>query len=236
MFRIQENVPEYYVNNSRDFQLLCRAKDLVFGAVKYNIDSIRHVTTTLEMNSSLLPLLKSKLGFFAKENLSEEQLRYLLAGFPYLIKYKGSRKSLESAIYLWFRVNKLGGELISVDIDNESYSIQINIDIAPQNTELLDKLLQYLIPTGYIVKYNFANNTQVINKYKLQCYQCGVLVDSIKNANVRNKVVDRTVLIDNDVHTVPKEYMHSFLHKNIGSLDSTLITNKEEGATNVTNI
>ena len=55
MFRTQNNVPEIYVNGSRDFQLLCRLKDAMFGGVKYNIDSLKHTSNTMEMNNILLP-------------------------------------------------------------------------------------------------------------------------------------------------------------------------------------
>ena len=89
MFRTAENVPEIYVNESRDFQVFARVKDASFNAVKYAIDSIRHTSNTLEMNSSLLPLLKSKVGFFESDQLTEDQLRYLLAGFPALLRNKG---------------------------------------------------------------------------------------------------------------------------------------------------
>ena len=52
LFRTQDNVPEIYVNESRDFQLLCRLKDVMINGVKYAIDSINHTSNTLEMNST----------------------------------------------------------------------------------------------------------------------------------------------------------------------------------------
>lgn len=186
MFRTQENIPEIYVNESRDFQLLCRAKDIIQGATKYTIDSLRHLSNTLEMNSTLLPLLKSKVGFFKDESLSEDQLRYLLTGFPYLLRYKGSRKAIESAVYLWFRVNRIGGKLISLIIDNTKYEININIDTPPQDTQLLDNLFTYLIPTGYIINYNFASSTKINTKYSITTRLGAMIVGQNDNSHLRN--------------------------------------------------
>ena len=57
LFRTQENVPEIYVNKSRDFQILCRLKDVSFNSTKYLIDSLRHTPNTIEINETLLAAL-----------------------------------------------------------------------------------------------------------------------------------------------------------------------------------
>ena len=54
MFRLQNNVPEVYVDKSRDFQLFCRLYDSCFGGVKFSIDSMSRLT-----NASILPKRRS---------------------------------------------------------------------------------------------------------------------------------------------------------------------------------
>lgn len=42
--RLQNNVPEVYVKESRDFQLLCRLYDCILNGVKFDIDSMLNIT------------------------------------------------------------------------------------------------------------------------------------------------------------------------------------------------
>lgn len=190
LFRTQDNVPEIYVNESRDFQLLCRLKDVMINGVKYAIDSINHTSNTLEINSALLPLLKSKVGFFDYEELTEDELRYLLTGFPDLIKYKGSKRAIEKAICLWFRVNRLSGKLTDIDINNETYSITISVNTTNTDTRLLDEIFKYILPTGYTINYRFASDNEEIDEYEfIQSYE-GINVHNSINSNIRTYRAD----------------------------------------------
>ena len=179
MFKTRDNVPEIYVDKSRDFQLLCRLKDLIQGGVKYNIDSLRHTSNTLEINNTLLPLLKSKLGFFEQDELDETQLRYLLNAFPYIVRNKGSKRGIEYAVYLWFRMYQLRGELLDINIDNDNYEIIISIETLPTSTAILDAVFKYILPTGYIVTYNFAKSYESKAEYTF-------------NDNVKIEAIDPT--------------------------------------------
>ena len=60
IFRLQSNVPEIYINESRDFQLLCRLYDCVLGGVKLDIDTLENIIDTRSCNSILLQLLELK--------------------------------------------------------------------------------------------------------------------------------------------------------------------------------
>lgn len=188
LFRTQNNVPEIYVNKSRDFQLLGRLKDVVFGGVKYTIDSLNHTSNTLEMNATLLPLLKSKVGFFEQEELTEDELRYLLAGFPDLIKYKGSKKAIRKAIYLWFRVNRMDGRLVDISINNENYTIYISINAKSTDTKLLDEIFKYILPTGYNIDYRFASDNTEFSDYAFEQNYVGVNVHNKVNSNIRTYI------------------------------------------------
>ena len=42
MFRIQDNVPEVYVEESRDFQLFSRIYDFAFQSCKLRVDSLQY--------------------------------------------------------------------------------------------------------------------------------------------------------------------------------------------------
>lgn len=188
MFRTQEHVPEIYVNKSRDFQLLCRAYDIVFGGMKYNIDSLRHSSNTVEMNNVLLPLLKSKLGFFSIDSLPEEQLRILLAAFPTIVRDKGSKSSIIEAVNAWFKINQMVGELVNVDIDSEAFKITLYIDSKSIDTRLLDEIFAYILPTGYEIEYKFASGLKLATNIEFD--------QDIKIVTISNKLNSRIRRVD----------------------------------------
>ena len=43
MFRFQDNIPDVYINESRDFQILSRLSDILFSGLKYDIDSMVNI-------------------------------------------------------------------------------------------------------------------------------------------------------------------------------------------------
>lgn len=210
MFRTQNNVPEIYVNESRDFQLLCRLKDAMFGGVKYNIDSLKHTSNTMEMNNVLLPLLKSKVGFFSDDTLTEDQLRILLNAFPTLIKHKGSKKAIYETIHAWFRLHQISGKLISIDIDNIRYKITLNINSLEADTSLLDTIFEYIIPSAYEVEYRFATDYGLGDNF--------VFDDNIDIMTVSNKTNSR-------IQTKP-EYNDTIANRLVGSVGLAEVATK----------
>ena len=155
MKSLSNYTPEIYSNESRDFQLISRLYDAVFSGVKYNIDAIRHTANTSEINSVLLPLLQNKLGFFSTEVLDEDQLRGILMMFPYIIKYKGSKRAITQTLNAWFRLNKVYANLESIEISEETSEIILNVEALPADSKLLDAVLTYVLPTGYTAFYNY---------------------------------------------------------------------------------
>ena len=143
MFRLQDNVPEIYVNESRDFQLICRMMDAIQGSTKYKIDSLIHTSNTKECNASLLQHLKYKLGFFDDVDLTDEQLRFVLMGFPYIMRYKGSKKAIEDTMNLYFRLMNIPVEKKDIDIDNVNYKKALRFADAELKETLEEYVLEY---------------------------------------------------------------------------------------------
>jgi hypothetical protein len=169
MFRLQQNVPEGYVQQSRDFQLFCRAYDSLFNGVKYGADSLTHTSSTMECNNALLSLLANKLGLFTNLNLPDVELRYVLCAFPYLIRYKGSYTAIEYTVRVFQRMSRLNnlGYSITIDEDTKQISLSFSRDII--NDALLYELMSYIIPTGYtctyIVLVNGENVTRIVTPH-----------------------------------------------------------------------
>ena len=130
LFKVQNNVPEVYVNQSRDFQLLCRAYDSIVNGVKFDIDSMLSVINTDECNSRLLPLLQTKLGFISDVPATNDALRYVLKAFPHIVKNKGSLKAIQQAVIVFLKINHIRtpAEIhVTHKDDNEPFVVKIGI-------------------------------------------------------------------------------------------------------------
>lgn len=181
MFRLQDNVPEIYVQESRDFQLFTRLYDSVFGGVKFSIDSLRYATSTKECDNSLLELLKTKLGLYTDLQLSDTELRYVLDAFPLIMRYKGSYRAIKYIINLFQRITKDNNTkytclIINKDSSNlhQDYTIQFRFSQHQKHDALLMELIRLVIPTGYSVSYEVSNltdsNSPIMLNYTLDVY------------------------------------------------------------------
>lgn len=158
MFRLQNNVPEVYVDKSRDFQLFCRLYDLCFSGVKFSIDSLSRSTSTKECDSSILELLKTKLGLFTSIEVDDTELRYLLQAFPIIMRYKGSKQGLEYIKILYTKMYpNVSTPEVQIRLD---YTVRFIFSEPPKNDKLLLELLRYVLPTGYLVSYDVAETQQ----------------------------------------------------------------------------
>lgn len=148
MFRLQDNVPDIYVNESRDFQLICRVYDLIINGVMFDINSISNINNPMKVNDRLLKLYCSKVGFFTNREIVDDALRVILTSFNSVIKFKGTKKGIERAVCT---ILKLEGsfERPTIIIDNENYNIQILTPITIYNRIALHEYLKYVIPAGY---------------------------------------------------------------------------------------
>ena len=158
LFRLQNNVPPIYVNESRDFQLLCRLYDSVDAGFKYDIDQITGILNPLVCRENLLPLLETKAGFFTDKMVNDVAVRYILAAFPDILKYKGSLKGVQYAINAFLKIYDIRTNIIIYTMDMESPEVLISVDyytivIAVNKTikdiKILQELLKYVLPPGF---------------------------------------------------------------------------------------
>lgn len=158
MFRLQNHVPEVYVDKSRDFQLFCRLYDSCFSGVKFSIDSMARVTDTKHCDSSVLELLKTKLGLFSTIDVDASELRYLLQAFPTIMRYKGSKRSVE---YIKVLYTKMYSNVSVPEVEfGDDCTLRFIFSEPPKNDKLLLELLKYVLPTGYIISYDVAESKE----------------------------------------------------------------------------
>ena len=165
LIRTQDNVPEIYVNDSRDFQVLCRAYDVLFNMIKFDIDSMTKVLSAADIRSNVLPLLQQKLGFFTDKTIDDDSLRMVLGAFPILLKGKGSLRSIKQAINVWLKIahletstevsifTKEGGRIGQIEMP--PYTVAIGINSKTKDLTTLKEILKYIIPTGFGMYFYF---------------------------------------------------------------------------------
>lgn len=209
IYRTQKNVPDVYVKQSRDFQLLGRLIDAIVNDSSFYIDGIRNTISAKTCPSNLLPLLATKIGFYSKYSFPEEQLRGILQAFPYLLKYKGSKRAIYQAIFLFLRLSGVdAGFQVDVrnednDSNTEDYTITITFLYKPLKTKILDALFNYLLPPGYVVKYIFTTPFKMeqkavaIEQDKFQGFVVGNAVDNqLRSTSFDNSFVGTDDLYD----------------------------------------
>lgn len=177
IFLVENNVPDVYINESRDFQIVSRLYDLVFQTTRFSIDSMDYISDTQLCNSTLLELLESKVGFFTSKKVTDKTLRKVLSAFPYIIRYKGSKKSIELVLNLFKKITHANIKLLETD---DKSTITVVFYDYVSDIELLKELLDYVRPAGSIIKCELAKEIKVTENYKL--------TDSAYNGTIMNYV------------------------------------------------
>lgn len=150
MFHVENNVPDVYIQESRDFQLLARLYDLVLQSSRYNIESMRTATSTYRCVNRLLTAISSKVGFFDQIDITDYADRLLLHTFPYIIQYKGSMQGIDMVCALFERIT---GTHIEVTFDKTEQELKVKFTDRSSHIELFDRLMKYVLPCGVSVVY-----------------------------------------------------------------------------------
>lgn len=217
MFRLQNNVPEIYVSESRDFQLFCRLVDFLVNATKYNIDSITDVLDTTKINDNILSLLATKLGFFPKYHYDSNTLRYMLAAFPYMMKYKGTKKAIEIAVTTILK-SEANTEIPVINVINVddagdlTYKIEIYTLTKKLESRLaLEELLTYVIPTGYILDITYGYKVDTSSQ------PTSIVTDNVHYILKTKASAIATVYTTNAEHSdyMKKAYTSTYFHSQV---------------------
>lgn len=180
MLRFQEMVPDWYIEKSRDFQVLCRLYDYTMNGVKFNIDTMQSLTDTRTVKDSVLPLVGDKFGIYDKDAYTN---RYLLEALPIASKYKGSMKAVNILLNAFLdSMDIFDYALVFHARDEESakeisemlhrkispYSLFIIFSSFPSLTNLrvLNEYINRVIPSGFIIDYGFGVTEEIVESFK----------------------------------------------------------------------
>lgn len=160
IIQIEKLVPDTYVEQSRDFQLLGRLFDCVSNGSKLNSDTIPFILNTRYINEAYLELLKTKVGLIEDLDITDTELRYVLEAFPYLIKKKGSLSAIKEMLNMClkifninatYRIERSTGNTVINNITLDEHSFAIGIDTVLKSDKLIKLLSKYIMPPGFVL-------------------------------------------------------------------------------------
>lgn len=203
--QLKNLTPPIYSEESRDFQLLCNLYDSVVNGLIYDATTINQFLETDLCKNELLVHLACKLGFFTNKDINADELRYLLCGFPYVIKNKGSITAIKQALYLYIKTFGKSDELAvayypketTLDdgtiVDAHTLVIIFYVFENAPDVTILDEIFKYILPCGVSYRILFRNklnalDTQVEDEQKANL----IFVSDSINSMLRGS--DNTVL------------------------------------------
>lgn len=156
MFRISEKVPEVYMKESRDFQILPRIDDLLFLGEHYDISTIQELNNPKKCRNSCLKYLAEKVGFYTDKYIPDNVLINIISAFRTALKNKGTDLGIQQAVIAILKAeNSIDPpKIVYTRSDSslpyyEQYTINIYTPIKIINEVALREFLKYIIPAGY---------------------------------------------------------------------------------------
>ena len=193
IFRLDDNVPRIYVEESRDFQMLCRLFTYALNAPKYEAETLHYLNSGMLTNDRLLGNLCEKTNFVDGETIKGEYLRYITENFGRLVRDKGSEKGICNAVYLYLLMYNIATKSY-INIDRRTYSIRIGIKSPVKDISVLFTILKYIVPTGWIIEVFFFQEMNIWQGYSYK----DTFVNMVRKASATNAlyIIDTTTMSD----------------------------------------
>lgn len=181
IFRLDDNVPRIYVNESRDFQMLCRLFTYGINPPKYEAEMLHYLNSGMLTNDRLLGNLCEKPGFMDGETVKGEYLRYITENFGRLVRDKGAETGVCNAVYLYLLMYNISTACY-VQCDNKEHIVHIGIKSAVKDIQVLYTILKYIIPTGWLLDIFFYAELQVWQGFSYK----DTFVNMVRKASATN--------------------------------------------------
>ena len=167
MIKTGIQVPSNYYIRSRDFQLIGRALDCVLNSSKSYSDMIEYNTVCKNTDIRLLDLVAKTVGFDVKRKYDSKDLSTVCSVFNSILREKGTKKAIEDCVRAMLKAQNLNENFQveeGFDMDGtkkiKNYTINILIPSKLTDVALLEDLLDYILPTGYV--YNIVTISGLI--------------------------------------------------------------------------
>ena len=152
MFRLIDTSPEYYLQQSRDFQYLTRLMDIWFRGFKFDADMILKMADPLSCPDKYLQALREKIGFYPRKHIENEDLRIILKAFPWMYKYKGSRKAIDMAVRIGLMLNGIDANASQLRITINNMEVEVSTRQKIDETAIRE-MFRHIAPVGYALVF-----------------------------------------------------------------------------------
>lgn len=152
MFRLIDASPEYYLQQSRDFQYLTRLMDIWFRGFKFDADMILKMADPLACPDEYLQALSEKIGFYPRKHIENEDLRIILKAFPWMYKYKGSRKAIDMAVRIGLMLNGIDANASQLRITINNMEVEVSTRQKIDETAIRE-MFRHIAPVGYALVF-----------------------------------------------------------------------------------
>ena len=180
MFKVENHVPEYYLKESRDFQLFPRLDDILFMGQHYEASTINELNNPKKCKNLYLKYLAEKVGFYTDKYIPDKVLINIISAFRTAVKNKGTEKGVEQAVIAILKAeNSVEEPKFVITTNNlkdewEQYTINIYTPVKILNEVALREFLKYIIPSGY--------------NYNIYAYDNADIEDRVVEVNTTNKI------------------------------------------------
>lgn len=188
-FRLEDNVPEVYVEKSRDFQLLCRILNIFLAAAIEESAKIPGNWDLDSLDERLLPLAARKLGLVESSYFPPKILRNICKSWNHIVRNKGTERAVREAAYAVLSANQDITELeVSRTATDQIYEqgsggITVRLTASTSSIEdlvYLEKLLPYILPAGV----GLASMINITHEVELKTPPISSIIEVIRHRGV----------------------------------------------------
>ena len=162
MIDIIKQTPRKYSAFSRDYQVLARLYTALFNYTKMYIDNMQIWNSNIDNN--LAELRSRTLNFEPKYSWNLDNLEAITTCFKYLIRNKGTIRTLKYCIDILMRIEGLISNNLDSAITVENYNVTIRIPKNLLTLGIIEDLARYLLPAGLtydIVEYEEVSSDKI---------------------------------------------------------------------------
>ena len=148
LIKTYNSVPDVYSRQSRDFQTIGHIFEAVFNSSKLATDMLDRMMPNPDFDERLLNLSTTTVGFIRKHEYNANDLNMILNSFAYLLRVKGTRNAIESALNILLRSQGLA-DATDIEIDPKKKLVTLYLSKRLEDLVLLTDLFDYILPFGF---------------------------------------------------------------------------------------
>lgn len=156
MLDIYNFIPHYYNDKSRDFQVYTALLNILYNGIKTDIDAILNFPLSNNLDNKMLPLVSSTIMFDSRNFGNDPHLKAICQNFIAIVRNKGTRESIQTLVNIMLNVQDIREDTV-INIDKRNATIDIYLPVDFKDIGLFERVLTYIIPSGYVFNIYNAN-------------------------------------------------------------------------------